>query len=79
MKKLSLDALKVESFDTAAAPEERGTVHAHTEYDWMCTAPVSCDYGCNTRHEGTCFTGLTCNGCARPTYYMDTCPPECYD
>jgi hypothetical protein len=40
-RKLSLDALRVESFDTGAAPDERGTVHAHADADG-CTCAKSC-------------------------------------
>lgn len=38
-KKLSLDALKVESFDTGSVAEERGTVHAHAD---GCTCVKTC-------------------------------------
>jgi hypothetical protein len=91
MKKLQLNAeeLAVESFETQDVEEQRGTVHGHTEYEWMCSHPVSCDYGCNTRNDGTCPTGATCQSCVAtcqtcgtfcgPTYYAETCPPECYD
>jgi hypothetical protein len=95
MKKLSLriEELDVESFETHLEPQERGTVQAkETPYPWICTADVSCEYGCNTRQDGTCPTANTCDntcdntcrtcpgqlGCA-PTYYAYTCPPECYD
>lgn len=96
---LRLEELVVESFATAAADEQRGTVLGHSDYPWMCSYPVSCDYGCNTRDDGTCPTGLTCQECQSnqscqtcqtcqtcdgqvgcgPTWYMATCPPECYD
>jgi hypothetical protein len=38
-RKLSLDALEVESFETGTATEERGTVHAHAA---GCTCVRSC-------------------------------------
>ena len=61
MKKLvlDLDELVVESFGTQAVPEPRGTVHAHS--GWQCTEyNPTCD-GCNTQHDGGCFTaGDTC-------------------
>lgn len=85
MKKLSLqlDALSVESFETHVVPEQRGTVMGHTQYQWMCTADVSCDYGCDTINY-SCPTARNCPsdtcrvGCG-PTYYQATCPPDCPD
>jgi hypothetical protein len=83
MKKLqlSIEELAVESFETQKIEGERGTVHGHTQYDWMCTAEVSCDYGCNTRQDGTCPTANTCEWmCGQPTQpYKATCPPACYN
>jgi hypothetical protein len=38
-KKLSLDALEVESFETGTAEEKRGTVHAHAD---GCTCVKTC-------------------------------------
>lgn len=61
MRKLTLriEALKVETFETQAAEARRGTVRGYSA-DWQCTAALSCDYGCNTRDDGTCPTGITC-------------------
>ena len=48
-KKLDLDALSVDSFDTSAAAKGEGTVHAH-EVDPQPTppeyAPCTCFYSC---------------------------------
>lgn len=86
MKKLSLriEEIDVVSFETHLEPENRGTVIANeTPYAWICTAEVSCDYGCDTINY-SCPTARNCPsdtcqvGCG-PTYYAFTCPPECYD
>lgn len=73
MKKLSLklDDLSVETFETAAPEVPRGTVKGQQEEyspGWLCTSPISCDYGCNTRDDGTCPTAYTCR---------DTCWQTC--
>lgn len=71
MKKLNLKLqdLAVESFPTQELPAHPGTVRANqesqfdlcdTEEPWLCTADLSCDYGCNTAHDGTCPSGNTC-------------------
>lgn len=82
MKKLSLklDDLSVETFETAALEVPRGTVEGQQEEytpGWWCTAPLSCEYGCNTHNDGTCPTGYTCEQtCREPT--CKTCTePTC--
>ncbi|HEX6910760.1 MAG TPA: pinensin family lanthipeptide, partial [Longimicrobium sp.] len=88
MKKLSLriDELEIESFETHLEPENRGTVvgQQETPYAWICTAEVSCDYGCDTINY-SCPTAVNCqtqtcpsDTCPLPcreTYYAWTCPP----
>ena len=72
MKKLTLnlDALAVESFDTAAAAEPRGTVDAHQVRP---TAPESCDYYCASQNiSGCCTADPTC-----PATCQNTCPATC--
>lgn len=51
--KLDLDRLQVDSFETASADGERGTVHGHWSQVGTCDARV-----------GTCAYGATCGpGC----------------
>ncbi|HEU0054270.1 MAG TPA: hypothetical protein VFQ39_13880 [Longimicrobium sp.] len=61
MKKIRLDLarLRVDSFDTAAADAEEGTVHGLWSQPGTCDARVAtCQYG------GTCGPGcLTKSGC----------------
>jgi hypothetical protein len=72
MKKmtLSLDALQVESFDTAAGRPARGTVRGHDSDD-MATASndISCDTcqtcddsQCDSCWFNTCTCHVYCNG-----------------
>jgi len=79
MRKLKLDALKVDSFPTTAPHwQERGTVQGHgTDYfDITCgstcpntcqnTCPNTCEIGCggNTvNHAGTCLVNTCMSGC----------------
>jgi hypothetical protein len=62
MRKLKLESLQVESFATAPAPRERGTMHAHQQhvpfetYDIeVCgdTRYFDCTFGC-TVDTGCC-------------------------
>ena len=91
MKKLTLDlnALEVQSFATAPAAPNRGTVHGEQQ----CTCPTACTCpGCPTCDETcadtcwetcagwTCVTcggqetcGYTCWTRACPCYYSDPC------
>lgn len=68
MKKLKLDLseLAVEGFDTAAAPEKRGTVEANQQFTYYCDT-VEC-----TNENGT-----SCNWSLCYTCY--TCPPVSTD
>jgi len=61
--KLELDELSVESFPTARAEEERGTVAGQNEPPYT----QSCD--------GSCVN--TCNSCVNTCY--NTCQASCYD
>jgi hypothetical protein len=93
MKKtrLDLDSLSVESFDTTAAPEGRGTVHGNADtFQSYCsdgrTCIDTCDYTCN-QYNATC--GSTCVGSCEPSgcgtcvdascgdTYCGTCDPHC--
>jgi hypothetical protein len=66
MKKLtlSLDQLRVDSFDTSAAGGTRGTVRGeqctcHT--DCTCPGCPTCDYTCHESCYGTCAPNYSCN------------------
>ena len=63
MKKLALtlDSLRVESFETVAAPGGRGTVHGHSDGYLGCTGREGCD--------GQTYDGNTCES----TQYQDRC------
>lgn len=64
MKKLKLDDLAVESFDTTANAEaERGTVHG--EQQCTCQTVCSCP-GCPTCGWDSCMTN--CNTCQESCY-----------
>ena len=83
--KLELDALEVQSFETASAPKESGTVHGRV-------ATHTCDLQCAKTPDGTCNGAMTCSlwesccesncgyytcayGC--PASVGDTCDPSC--
>jgi hypothetical protein len=57
MRKLKLESLSVETFETSQPDDAtRGTVHAH---DWsqrfeQTCAGMSCDYACVTLYDNTC-------------------------
>jgi hypothetical protein len=80
--KLQLDQLTVDSFDTSAVRQEKGTVFGEqcTCYT-QCTCPGcpscyescngSCNNTCNASCYGTCYEA-TCNGCTN-----DTCNGYC--
>ena len=80
--KLQLDDLTVESFDTTAARDEKGTVFGEQcTCDTACTCPgcPTCDITCpNTCYEtcddASCY-GATCEGTCR----IDTCGFSQYD
>lgn len=76
--RLQLDDLTVESFDTVAAPREKGTVFGEQcTCDTACTCPGcptcpdtcqhTCEYTCD---DATCG-GRTCDGTCYPV-----CPPS---
>lgn len=85
---LKLEELSVETFETAELEQPRGTIEGRQEEyspGWYCTAPLSCEYGCNTHDDGTCPSGYTCRetcrtctepGCGAPTI-LDSCYPTC--
>jgi hypothetical protein len=68
--RLQVDALRVESFDTAAASPERGTVHGHASLYWEdCYESETCPgagWPCDP-------TDQSCGG----TCYEFTCHPGC--
>ena len=64
--KLELDTLRVETFDTAAASGEGGTVVAHSN--------PSNGPNCGSAYDA-CQTGLCTYDCP-PTYSPDACPTE---
>lgn len=63
MRKIRLnpDTLRVETFETAAAEREQGTVHAHAA-----ASGQSCTYNCT-------LDELTCGGAACRTVPLVTC------
>lgn len=87
---LSLDTLKVDSFETNVQDGARGTVRAHwTQHadescfgtcDGMCTRDASCQGGCGTGYAscwGTC--GASCGGtCVASCGATCTCPVSDY-
>jgi hypothetical protein len=87
MRKLQLDELHVETFETSLEPVERGTVHAHAATDppqcW--TDEVSCGGSCYNTNCGNhtcqhnCTGGASCGGsCNCPTWDI-TCEPTTPD
>jgi hypothetical protein len=85
MRKLKLESLQVESFETAPAPRERGTMYAHqppptkrdcgpdTNADMDCTFGCSTQVYCETEYCETVYCetlGCETNGCE--TVYCDT-------
>jgi hypothetical protein len=86
MRKLKLESLQVESFETAPSMRERGTMYAHDgrppRTDAGCVSDthwVDCTYSCSTQVEcetDYCETvycetlGCETNGCE--TVYCDT-------
>jgi hypothetical protein len=73
--KLNLEQLAVDSFDTSAAPEKRGTVFGE-----QCTCPTNCTCpGCPTCYEscnGTC--GDSCYGTCAGQWSCDPTCDSCY-
>ncbi|HEX2078032.1 MAG TPA: pinensin family lanthipeptide [Longimicrobium sp.] len=79
MKKLNLEHLQVESFETMAPGERRaGTVRAH---EHTCPGEYSCDPSCYGSCGATCDTGcLTCDAyCTADASCNKTCYGQtCY-
>jgi len=78
MRKLKLDVqnLEIESFDTAPAPTEKGTVEAYAT-GFLGTDPCyTCgDTTCIGTHNGdVCTYNLTCRCQAFPQITGDSCP-----
>jgi hypothetical protein len=77
--KLQLDQLTVDSFDTSAVRQEKGTVFGEqcTCYT-QCTCPgcptcyASCNGSCDASCNGTCYEA-TCNNCGS----YDSCNGYC--
>jgi hypothetical protein len=79
MRKLSLnlEALTVESFETDGSGAVRGTVQGHYG-TWKESAPLSCDYGCNTQQDGTCPSSApSCDASCDGTCEGHTCDASC--
>ena len=90
-KKLTLDELAVESFETTAAPAARGTVFGRaTEAFYTCASDCPCDTAQTNCGCGSGGCGDTANGCPAPSdepctwYPVFTCetnqiayPSEC--
>jgi hypothetical protein len=71
--KLELDALAVESFETAAGAPERGTVHAHGRSNEPCNSAWSCHDTC---YFISCYES-DCGYCLDT--YNESCDISCYD
>ena len=77
MRKLKLEALQVESFDTTATQGERGTVHGQ---QCTCGGPYTCAWTCDdhtclfTCDDPTC--AVSCNGTCEAS--CDSCY-SCWD
>jgi hypothetical protein len=77
--KLNLDDLSVDSFDTAGAQKQKGTVFGEQCTCWTqcgqntCPGCPTCDATCNA----TCG-GATCAGSCYGTCGGDTCGASCY-
>ncbi|HSU12696.1 hypothetical protein [Longimicrobium sp.] len=68
-KKLSLDQLRVDSFEAGPATPRRGTVQAH---ELTVTGACTCWETCNDSCAASCFP--TCwETCARDCTNFDTC------
>jgi hypothetical protein len=81
--RLNLDQLTVDSFDTSAAAQEKGTVFGEQCTCWTnCTCPgcPTCDntacgqHTCDASCNGTC--DASCNGTCDAS--CDTCGWSCY-
>jgi len=86
--RLSLDALRVESFEMEQGMEEEGTVYAHVVSNARCNSAVSCLP--DTCYWETCMDcAATIGACTSPdtcgevscttdwTYIQPTCPFSC--
>lgn len=82
--KLQLDQLTVDSFDTSAVRQEKGTVFGEqcTCYT-QCTCPgcptcyASCNGSCDASCNGTCYEA-TCNNCGSANCETNYCGTD-YD
>jgi hypothetical protein len=70
MKKLKLDDLRVDSFDTSFTEAGmRGTVHGHYSVDGTCplscagTCDPTCPDSCAATCQGTCWNSCAGNTC----------------
>jgi hypothetical protein len=77
--KLSLDDIRIESFDTTGSPkDEAGTVHARTDQDTDCMAwscVTNCVFGCYTQAIHITDCGPTCEGSCITNCDSCGCPP----
>lgn len=89
MRKLKLESLQVESFETAPAMRERGTMYAHgrpPRTDGGCisdTHLVDCTYSCSTQVDCETY-GYPCEtldcetpGCGTMACYTPDCSADC--
>lgn len=58
MKKLQLDSIQVESFETSEVVESRGTVEGNVAATLSCAG--SCKVSCNATDCGSCQSGTWC-------------------
>ena len=64
--KLALDSLVVQTFETTAGSDARGTVYARDSYDTTTGGPYLCDHVCPTLDP-------TCESCTAAVIYTCTC------
>ena len=78
MRKLKLESLKVESFDTTAAtPSARGTVQAHADSEEsVCFCRVSEGWDCHTWDYQVC-PDTEYLDCTFVCSYFESCPATC--
>jgi hypothetical protein len=77
--KLSLDDIRIESFDTTSSPQdEAGTVRARTDQNTDCvwwTCVTDCVFGCYSQAIHFTDCGPTCEGSCVTNCESCGCPP----
>ena len=89
MRKLKLESLQVESFETAPPAQGRGTMHGHqrppkpSDACWDTNADRDCTFGCSTQVDCETY-GYPCEtldcetpGCGTMACYTPDCSADC--